>query len=911
VLELGRSAGAVSTVAPAASISTPDRRVRVFVSSTLEELARERQAARLAITALRQTPVMFETGARHHPPREVYRAYLTQSDVFVGVYWQRYGWVAPGEPVSGLEDEYLLSGDRPKLIYVKDAAEREPRLSDLLRRIHGDDRTAYKHFGTAEELTELVADDLAVLLTERFTASRAAGPPGLRPPRLPVPPDPILGRRSELATASRLLDDPTVRLVTLVGPGGVGKTRLALELAGAVAATATNHLLDGVWFVDLTSTTDPHLMLRTVAAALGIQPETSSSVVDLMADRLAGRHVLLVLDNFEQIESAAPDLAHLLAGCPGLVVLVTSRSVLGLRGERPVFVRPLALPGSDDLGGLAGVAASPAAQLLLARAQQIGATLMLTEANAPAVARLCALLDGLPLALELAAAQLRLLTPQMLLRRLEQRRDDILDLASGPVDLPVRQQTLRTTIAWSYSLLERREQELLNRLSIFVGTWTIEAAGSLGDADAPDLLTTLGSLVAQSLVLPAAGDTDEPRFRMFDTVRAYARERLHACGEYEATERRLAVFLRGLAAQAGMGLVRAGNHVWIDRIDGYLPDLLHVMSAAIDSDDATTAVGIGAPLFTYWWSHGRLKDMGELVARAAGLPSAARLDPYDGALLLWGHGVQLIAVGSWAAAEPLLRQLLDAATSLDEQRMRGHALAGLGACRADRDVVGARRLLAESVDCFRRQDEPWGLAFALSSAGLVALRDNDLLGATRLHAEALAIAVAIENAPLQGQLLNQLGMDAFLLGDVIDAYAKLAAAAGIHRRLLDEEGSAYCLVGLAAVALSQQRPETAAQLLGAAAHAWSVLDVAVWPALHELAANLNEGVAQALTPDRLTDCRAEGARMSTYEALGRAVTVTAPPADEGAAARYRPVDHRAGVSQAPSPPTRPAAQLGS
>ena len=879
MVELGRSTGVDATVTAAASINTPDRRVRVFVSSTLEELAGERRAARLAITALRQTPVMFETGARHHPPREVYRAYLAQSDVFVGVYWQRYGWVAPGEVVSGLEDEYLLAGDRPRLIYVKDAGEREPRLVDLLTRIQGDDRTAYKHFATTDELTELVADDLAVLLTERFTASSSGDSPGLRPPRLPVPPDPILGRETELAAASRLLNDPAVRLVTLVGPGGVGKTRLALELAGAVAAT--EHPRDGVWFVDLTSTTDPNLLLRSVAAAFGIQPEGCSSLIDLMADRLAGRHVLLVLDNFEQIESAAPDLAHLLAGCPSVSVLVTSRIVLRLRGERPVFVLPLALPGPAGPSTVENVAASAAVQLLVARAQQVGVELVLTEANATAVARLCELLDGLPLALELAAAQLRLLTPETLLRRLEQSMADTLDLTSGPVDLPARQQTLRATIAWSYSLLVPSEQELLDRLSIFVGTWTVEAAGSLSDDEGPDLLTTLGSLVAQSLVLPAAGDTDDPRFRMFDTVRAYARERLRAQGTYEATEERLAAFLRRIAGEAGVGLVRAGNHVWVDRVDGYLPDLLHVMGAAIDADDARTAIGIGAPLFTYWWSHGRLKDMGTLVDRAARLPSAARLDPYDRALLLWGHGIQLIAIGSWVAAEPLLHQLLDAATGLGEERMRAHALAGLGACRADRDVAGARRLLAESVDCFRQQDDPWGLAFALSSAGLVALRDGDLTGATRMHTEALAIAVGIENAPLQGQVLNQLGMDAFLIGDVTDAYNRLVAAASIHRRLLDQEGSAYCLAGLAAVALSQQRPEIAAQLLGAAAHAWSMLDVAVWPALHELAANLTDGVAQALSASGLADFRERGERMSTYVALGWAVTVAAPPSEEG------------------------------
>jgi hypothetical protein len=213
---------------------TPDRRVRVFISSTLQELATERKAARDAVTRLRLTPVMFELGARPHPPRELYRAYLAQSDVFVGIYWRRYGWVAPGEPVSGLEDEYLLSGDRPKLIYVKAADDREPRLEALLHRVQADDRAAYKPFDRAEELADLVADDLAVLLTERFAAPAglSAGPsPGLRAGHLPVPTTGLVGRDAEVAVVIDLLARPDVRMVTVAGPGGIGKTRLALEVA--------------------------------------------------------------------------------------------------------------------------------------------------------------------------------------------------------------------------------------------------------------------------------------------------------------------------------------------------------------------------------------------------------------------------------------------------------------------------------------------------------------------------------------------------------------------------------------------------------------------------------------------------------------------------------------------------------
>jgi hypothetical protein len=247
-------------------IRTPDQRLRVFVSSTLQELASERAAARQAIEQLRMTPVMFETGARPHPPRALYRAYLEQSDVFVGVYWQRYGWVAPDEEVSGLEDEYRLSAGRPRLLYVKGpSAKREPRLAGLLRRIQADDTASYKPFSDPAELGRLLTDDLALLLTERFIA----GTPSTTGLRLdvPSPPTRLVGRAPEVDRISELFADPTVRLVTLTGPGGVGKTRLAI----AIAEKLRDH--DGIeaGFLSLAPIRDPMLVPAAIGAALGIQ----------------------------------------------------------------------------------------------------------------------------------------------------------------------------------------------------------------------------------------------------------------------------------------------------------------------------------------------------------------------------------------------------------------------------------------------------------------------------------------------------------------------------------------------------------------------------------------------------------------------------------------------------------------
>jgi tetratricopeptide (TPR) repeat protein len=241
--------------------------------------------ARTAITQLHPTPIMFELGARPHAPRELYRAYLAQSEVFVGIYWQQYGWVAPGEEVSGLEDEYLLSGDKPKLIYMKAAAERQPRRTEMLARVEADDRASYKRFDNADDLAELLADDMAVLLTERFARPVPAAAPGRRPAPVPAPLTPIVGREDEIAAVVALLRDPDVHLVTLIGPGGIGKTRLAIEVARKMS-TAEPADLDGVSFIDLAAVRDAAGWTEAVTAVLGIRPEGTRPVLEILIDRL-------------------------------------------------------------------------------------------------------------------------------------------------------------------------------------------------------------------------------------------------------------------------------------------------------------------------------------------------------------------------------------------------------------------------------------------------------------------------------------------------------------------------------------------------------------------------------------------------------------------------------------------------
>ncbi|MFC0616779.1 tetratricopeptide repeat protein [Deinococcus budaensis] len=788
-------------------IRTPDQRLRVFVSSTLQELAEERRAARSAIERLHLSPVLFELGARPHPPRELYRAYLAQSDVFVGIYWERYGWVAPGETVSGLEDEYRLSGTRPKLIYVKTpAAQREARLAGLIEQIQRDDQASYRPFAGAEELRELLENDLALLLTERFDLARAgAGPqPQDAPPEVPPPPAPLpqpltslVGREAQLQRIGALLARPGVRLVTLLGPGGIGKTRLALEVARR--ALAEGRYAGGVRFVGLANVREREGFAAALAHALRLPERADRPALDSVQDALRGQRLLLLLDNFEQMQGAAPDVAGLLAGLPDLQILVTSRAALRLSAEQEWPVPPLELPQGDGEQDAQG---SEAVALFVERARAVRPDFEITRQNLPALLAIVRRLEGIPLAIELAAARLRTSTPELLAARLARGLDW---LGGGPSDVPERQRTLRATLDWSYQLLSLPEQALLRRLGVFVGGASPEAVeGVCGEAcrevgGTGDALDALERLVDHSLARQEERE-DEVRFSLLQSVREYALAGLAAHGEEEAARAaHAAAFLKFTEATVPLlfGPEQLAALHRLDRDAGNVRAALHWLQA----HDLEAAQRLTACLRWYWdarglFSEGRQESAA--VLGGAGTPPLVRA----GALL--ASGMMAWRQGDYAGALPQLEEALGLARSSGDRRLVAASLQLLGNLAAHQGRSGDARAAHKEALALRRElGDPRGVADSLFSLGNVALLRGELAEARPLYQQSLTGFQEVGDRASAGFALMNLGVVARFEGNFALARTLTGDALEVARTLGDRLRVANALQSLGLIAADE------------------------------------------------------------------------------------------------------------
>lgn len=614
---------------------------------------------------------------------------------------------------------------------------------------------------------------------------------------LPVPLTPLIDRAAEVAAASAALARADVRLLTLAGPPGIGKTRLALHLADALGGQFPG----GVVFVALAPIRDPALMLPAIAHALGIKRGGARPQIELLRDALLGRRALLVLDNFEQVLAAAPQVAELLRAAPQATALVTSRAALHLSGEHLFVVPPLPLPAAD--APLDALAASPAVQLFLTRARALDPALPFTAENASAIAALCACLEGVPLAIELAAARGRLFSPRALLERLCDASGAALQvLVDGPRDLPAHQQTLRGTLDWSYELLAAPERALLMRLAVFTGGCTTEAAGAVCGAPGaqPAIVCCLQALVEQSLLRCEADTGGQPRFSMLETIRSYAREKLEASGELASTRQRHAAFYAQLADAAAPALAGAQQEAVLHTLEH---DIMNLRAAAEWCAEADPARGLRlvAGLRQFWLLRGYLSEARAWLDALLADPRARAAAAHIRAQALVTAGFLAFHQGDLEAA----REHSDAALALSraagDPRAEVDALFNLGGVafyQNDYAAAGAR-----FIDCLERYRALGALpamALALKNLGLVAKDQGQYALAITYFSESIALAQQLADRRGVAQGLFNLGVVAYWQSDFAQAYALSAQSAAAYRALGDQMGTAYALdtLGMAA-----------------------------------------------------------------------------------------------------------------
>ncbi len=686
-------------------------------------------------------------------------------------------------------------------------------------------------------------------------AGRAAG--SERAGNLPLPLTSFVGREEDLAQLGRLLDGfdtggvaagEAVRLVTLTGPGGVGKTRLALEAAEAVASEYPQ----GVWLVDLGPLADPALVPAAVAGVLGVHEVPGRPLASTLAERLGRRRLLLLLDNCEHVVEAAAEIAEgLLRACPQLRVLATSRELLGATGEAPIRVPPLAAPPQSDLP-LARLNDYDAVRLFVARVGRVRPTFSLSAANGGHIAEVCRRLDGLPLAIELAAARVRILSVEQVAGRLDDRFGL---LTAGSRTAPRRQQTLRAAVGWSYDLLSPPEQRLFRRLSVFAGGWTLAAAEEVGTGEGvqtQDVLDLLARLADRSLIVVDEAPGQEVRYRLLETLREYGGDRLRDAGESEAAYQRHAACFLALAERAAVELEGRRQVAWLDRLQAEQANLRQAMRWWESRGATEEGLRMGAALRQYWFLRGDPGEgrelLGAFLARPApAVPGRLRAEALWGAATLAylqgdheavrglaeeslalarGLGDQLgcaranfmltmlaLRVGD-PAARDIAEEAVACARAAGDPHTMGKALARLGVAVRRSAPARSRAALEESLRLFREVGDAWGCSVALSALAGVALDGGDRTAARRCYDEALSIRRKVGDRHGIAIALHNLGVLAEVEGDTPQAAVLFREGLALSRDVGDRHSIPWILAGLARTAASGH-PAHAARILGA------------------------------------------------------------------------------------------------
>ncbi|HYV01445.1 MAG TPA: adenylate/guanylate cyclase domain-containing protein [Actinomycetota bacterium] len=710
-----------------------------------------------------------------------------------------------------------------------------------------------------EHLYQLAADGLVREFQPLRTLDARRG-------NLPTPLTTFVGRRKVVDEIVGALHDS--RLVTLTGPGGTGKTRLALRVAGEVQGTYA----DGVFFVPLAPITEPGLVVPTIGLALGIGEDPARSPVETLAEHLRDREILLVLDNFEQVLDAAPDVGDILAASPGVNVLATSREALHLHGEREYPIPPLELPDPAHLPPFEALSQYEAVVLFVERARAVRPDFSVTNENAPAVAEICARLDGLPLAIELAAARVKLLPPEAILKRLEHR---LALLAGGARDLPARQQTLRGAIVWSYDLLDPQEQRFFARLSTFMGGATLEAIEAVC---APGLeldgLDGAASLVNKSLLRQVEGPGGEARFVMLETIREFAGERLADSADAREVHALHSGYFLGLAEQAAPELFGPKQADLLDQLAREHNNLRAALAGAMASGDVRTGLRLGAALWRFWQMRGHLVEASDRL-QALVAHREAEGHPAELAGALEGAGGVAYWMGDWDAATSAYSRCLEIRRTLDDPSALAEALYNLSFVYTvpeppRRDPERARALLDEALTLFRRVDDRRGLAKVYWARATQAQVDQRWAEARENAEAALVLFRELDDRFGAGWAEHSIGLAATALGDLAGAEEAFARGMEIFVTAGDVTGIGL-LVGDHAV-LEGARGDhlRAIRLRGAALAAEEVTGQALISQTGTYYPDLDKLVRGDFSEDEYQRLLADGGRMDLDEAVNYA-----------------------------------------
>jgi non-specific serine/threonine protein kinase len=736
------------------------------------------------------------------------------------------------------------------------------------------------------------------LLDAALLASRAEA----YPTNLPVPLTPFIGRKAEIAAVERLLKREDVRLLTLTGPGGTGKSRLALKVADKLQGEFS----DGVFFIALEPITDSNLVTSVIAQTLGVKESGDVSLADALKKYLRTKRMLLILDNFEHVVPAAPLVSIILMNAPGIVFLVTSRAALHLSGEYEFQVPPLHLPDLESLPPVSDLMACSSVALFTQRAMAAKSDFSLTDRNARAVAEICTRLDGLPLAIELAAARIKLLPPQAMLVRLE---SPFKLLTGGARDVPARQRTMRETIAWSYDLLEKPEQSLFRRLAVFIGGFTLEAAEAICNAESGcgiEIHDGVASLVDKSLLQQIEQAGGEPRFVMLETIREYGLECLKANGEKEIFRRRHADFFLQLAERAEPELGSAEQPAWLAYLEHEHDNFRAALQWSLDEGQLEVSLRLAASLWWFWYLHGHYREGRAWLDKVLAEGNDQRTTHRSRALI--GAGGLAFLQCEYSLSEKLLGEGLALARERVDLESIATSLQLLGSCaREQGDYNRAIELHQESLQLWREMDNKRGIARSLNYIGFASWLDGDFERTATVCEETLGLFRALGDK--EGIIWSLLNMSAVMYyrkkhdEAVSLCNESLALSEGIgykegiawslniwgnierrrkqfepsktmlreslelHYELQDRWRVASVLESLAAIAFEQEKPERSVRLLGAAEALRAAVGTPLPPVEHEDRDRYLKMARSALGEEKFTTLRREGQTMPVEQII--------------------------------------------